>query len=66
MRIILLLAVIVVVGAAALAPVLMLANLDPMPGDFTLVLDNHQYAVPVFWSLCASAALGLLYWVMKR
>lgn len=58
--------VILVAGAAILAPVIMLAEPDPMPGDFALSWNNQHYAVPVLWSLCASGALALLYFVYRR
>ena len=58
--------VILVVGAVILAPVIMLAEPDPMPGDFVLALNNQHYPVPVLWSLCASGALALLYFLYRR
>ena len=37
-----------------------------MPGDFAIHQGNIQhYPVPVTYSLCASWALGLLYYFMK-
>jgi len=57
---------IVAVGAAILAPVIMLAEPDPMPGDFVLAWNNQHYPVPVAWSLCASGALALLYFFYRR
>jgi hypothetical protein len=58
--------VILVVGAAILAPIIMLAEPDPLPGDFVLSFNNQHYPVPVLWSLCASGALALLYLVYRR
>ncbi len=58
--------VILVLGAVILAPVVMALELDPLPGDFALAWNNQHYHVPVIWSLCASAALTLLYSVLKR
>jgi hypothetical protein len=58
--------VILVFGALILAPIIMLAEPDPMPGDFVLAWNNQHYAVPVVWSLCASGALALLYLVYRR
>jgi hypothetical protein len=66
MKKLLLLALILVVGAVIIAPVIMAFELDPMPGDFVLTLGNQHYAVPVIWSLCASGALGLLYLFYRR
>jgi hypothetical protein len=57
---------ILVVGAVILAPVIMLAEPDPMPGDFVLTWNSQHYPVPVLWSLCASGALALLYFVYRR
>ena len=57
---------IVVAGAVVLAPVMVMLDLDRMPGDFTLTLQDHRYMIPVIWSLCASSVLGLLYWIVKR
>ena len=58
--------VILIVGAAILAPVVMLAEPDPMPGDLALTWNSQHYAVPVLWSLCASGALALLYFLYRR
>jgi hypothetical protein len=66
MRKLFLLALIVVVGAAVLAPVMMMVGFAPQPGDFVLTLGGRPYSVPVLWSLCASGFLGLLYWFVKR
>jgi hypothetical protein len=57
---------IIVVGAAVLAPVIMLMDLDRIAGDYDLVLDGRHHLIPVTYSLCASAALGLLYLIVKR
>ena len=65
-RKLILLALILALGAAILAPVIMLAEPDPMPGDLALTWNNQHYAVPVLWSLCASGALALLYFVYRR
>ena len=66
MRRLAILLLIVAAGAAILAPVIMLAEPDPLPGDFVLNLNNQHYPVPVLWSLCASGALGLLYLLYRR
>ena len=66
MRRLAILLVILVVGATILAPIIMLVEPDPMPGDFVLAWNNQHYAVPVVWSLCASGALALLYLVYRR
>jgi len=39
---------------------------DRLPGDFLLHWGKQIYVVPVFWSLCASAVLGLLYLFYRR
>ena len=57
---------ILVVGGAILAPILMQLELDPMPGDFVLNWGQQHYTVPVVWSLCASGALALLYSFYRR
>ena len=57
---------ILVAGAAILAPVIMLAEPDPLPGDFILAWNSQHYPVPLLWSLCASGALGLLYLLYRR
>ena len=64
-RLVILLAI-VVVGAAIMAPIIMAAEPDPMPGDFILALNNQHYPVPVLWSLCASGSLALLYLFYRR
>jgi hypothetical protein len=58
--------VILVLGAAILAPVVMAFEPDPLPGDFIFAWGRTHVAVPVIWSLCASAVLALFYAVMKR
>ena len=63
---ILLLLVILVLGAVVLAPIIMAFEPEPMAGDFLLRWDNHKFAVPVVWSLCASGGLALLYWFLRR
>ena len=57
---------IVVLGAAMLAPVIMLLDLEPQALDFTVRLNERPIHIPATWSLCASAGLGLLYWIVKR
>ncbi len=57
---------VVVAGAAILAPTIMALDPDPMPGDFVLVWLHQHYAIPVLWSLCASGALALLYFMYRR
>ena len=57
---------ILMVGAAVLAPAVMFLDPEPLPGDFYLTWNNARLHVPVIYSLCASIELGLLYFVMKR
>jgi len=57
---------ILVVGAIILAPVIMAFEPDPLPGDFVLDWNNQHFAIPVIWSLCASAGLTLLYSFYRR
>jgi hypothetical protein len=57
---------ILVAGAAILAPIIMAFAPEPLPGDFTLAWQNQKFAVPVIWSLCASGALALLYSFLRR
>ena len=65
-RKLLLLALILGVGATILAPIVIAFEPDRLPGDFILTLGKQNYVVPVFWSLCASAVLGLLYLFYRR
>jgi hypothetical protein len=58
--------VIVVVGAAFMAPMIMMLDLEPQALDFTMMLNERPVRIPATWSLCASAGLGLLYWIVKR
>ena len=58
--------VILLVGAVILCPLVMAFEPDPLPGDFTFAWNHHKIAVPVGWSLCASATLALFYSIMKR
>jgi hypothetical protein len=57
---------ILVIGAAILVPIIMALELEPMPGDFTVVWNSQKYNIPVLWSLCASAGLTLFYSFLKR
>ena len=65
-RKLLLLALILAVGATILAPIVVAFEPDRLPGDFIMTLGKQNYIVPVFWSLCASAVLGLLYLFYRR
>jgi hypothetical protein len=56
----------VVLGAAIMAPMIMLLDLEPQMLDFTMRLNERPVRIPATWSLCASAGLGLLYWIVKR
>ncbi len=62
----LVLALILLAGAAILAPIVMAFEPEHMPGDFILAWGKQHYAVPVIWSLCASTALALLYLFYRR
>jgi hypothetical protein len=62
----LLLMLILAVGAAILAPIVVAFEPDRLPGDFILTWGKQNYLVPVFWSLCTSAVLGLLYLFYRR
>jgi len=61
-----LLALILLLGAAILAPIVMAFDPDRMPGDFIFSWGKQNYLIPVIWSLCVSAALGLLYFFYRR
>jgi len=39
---------------------------ERLPGDFIMTWGKQNYVVPVFWSLCTSAVLGLLYLFYRR
>jgi hypothetical protein len=62
----LVLGLILLAGAAILAPIVMAFEPEKMPGDFILSWGKQHYLVPVIWSLCASGALGLLYLFYRR
>ena len=66
MRKLAILLLILVVGGAIMAPIIMALELDPMPGDFVLDWNHQHYNVPVLWSLCASGCLALLYSFYRR
>jgi hypothetical protein len=66
MRHLFILVVILIVGAAVLAPVISAIGLDPLPGDFAVNLGDWHLMVPVTYSLCASLGLGLFYYFLKR
>ena len=65
-RKLILLALILVLGAAILTPIVMAFDPDRMPGDFIFSWGKQNYLIPVIWSLCVSAALGLLYFFYRR
>jgi hypothetical protein len=56
---------ILVLGAMILSPVVAVFNFDPLPGDFRFHWGNAVVAIPVIYSLCASAGLALLYKIVK-
>ena len=62
----LILGLVLLAGAAILAPIVMAFDPEQMPGDFILTWGKQHYLVPVVWSLCASGALGLLYLFYRR
>ena len=57
---------ILVLGGALLAPVVMAFEPDPLPGDFMIPWNQQHLNVPVLWSLCASGVLALFYALMKK
>jgi hypothetical protein len=61
-----LLMLVLVGGAVFLAPIVMAFEPERLPGDFIMTWDKQQLAIPVFWSLCASGALSLLYLFYRR
>jgi len=61
-----LLALILVLGACILAPIVMAFEPERLPGDFIMTWGKQQLAIPVVWSLCASGALSLLYLFYRR
>jgi hypothetical protein len=56
---------ILVLGALILSPVVAAFNFDPLPGDLHFHWGNTVVTIPVFYSLCASVDLALLYKVLK-
>ncbi len=66
MRRFLLLMLVLMVGASILAPIVVAFEPDRLPGDFILTWGKQNYLIPVFWSLCTSAVLGLLYLFYRR
>jgi hypothetical protein len=66
MRQLFFLLVIIVVGAAVLAPIFVFLDLEPQPLDFVMDWEGRRIMVPATYSLCASAALGLFYWFLKK
>ena len=63
---VLILGLILLAGAAILAPIVMAFEPARMPGDFIMTWGKQQLAIPVIWSLCASGALSLLYLFYRR
>jgi hypothetical protein len=66
MRQIFLLAIIIVVGAAVMAPVFILLDLEPRSWDFVMDIAGRPTRIPATWSLCASTGMALFYWFMKK
>jgi hypothetical protein len=62
----LLLMLVLMLGASILAPIVVAFEPDRLPGDFLLTWGKQNYLIPVFWSLCTSAVLGLLYLFYRR
>lgn len=59
-------AIIVLLGGLLLSPAVAYFNFDPLPGDFHLNFgDTHLY-IPLGTSLIVSAALTLLFLIMRR
>jgi len=65
-RKLIMLALILEIGAAILAPIVMAFDPERLPGDFIFSWGKQNYLIPVIWSLCVSAALGLLYFFYRR
>lgn len=65
-RKVILLCLILLLGAAILAPIVMAFDPERMPGDFIFSWGKQSYLIPVIWSLCVSAGLGLLYFFYRR
>ena len=65
MRQIGLIAGVLVLGAMVLSPAIAAFGFDPMPGDINFHWGTAAIAIPVIYSLCASAGLALLYKIMK-
>ena len=57
--------VILILGAVVLSPVMAYLGLDPMPGDIAFRHTGLNVTIPVAYSLCASGAMGLLYYLLK-
>jgi hypothetical protein len=61
-----LIVLILLLGAAILAPIVMAFDPERMPGDFIFRWGKQNYLIPVIWSLCVSGGLGLLYFFYRR
>ena len=57
---------VLMLGASILAPIVVAFEPDRLPGDFILTWGKQNYLIPVVWSLCTSAVLGLLYLFYRR
>jgi hypothetical protein len=66
MRKFFLFAILLLLGALVLSPVVAALDLDPVPGDIAFRFGNTPVVIPVTYSLCASIGLALLYRIMKR
>jgi len=66
MRQLFLVIMIVLLGAAMLVPVFLYLDLEPQQFDFVVQWQDRPLRIPATYSLCASVAMGLFYWFLKK
>jgi len=66
MRKAILLACLVIMGAAVLWPAIAFIPVDPMPGDIAIRQDNLHLYIPLTTCISASVVLTLFFWYMRK
>ncbi len=57
---------IILVGALLLSQVIVMMDLEALPGDFRYDHDKWHIHIPVLYSLGASVVLALVIWWLRR
>ncbi len=66
MRNLILLACLIIMGAAVLWPVVAYLPVGPLPGDVFIAQPNFRLYIPLTTTISASVVLTLLFWYMRK